>query len=129
MKLIQLRSEIFCVPTGSFTILMSLLLSSVAPGIAEVKADRTRLTFRDGGLYCNYSMWHGLKPAKADNMLPAQRAASEDSPWSFYIMQYRGGDEPRATHDGALIREMAKHGKKVILRAHIGRLTKNPDVD
>ena len=104
-----------------------------APAAEEVKvrADRTALTFRDCGLYCNYGMWHGIDPATEDasNMLPASRVASTASPWTFYIMQYYAPHEPRKGFHGGLIREMAGNGKKVILRADIGRMHKDVDVD
>ena len=106
-------------------------LGSAALGQGESRADRTPLTFRDCGLYCNYDMWHGIKPQTEDimNMLPSHRAASTDSPWTFYIMQYHAPEERRADFDGATIREMAKNGKKIILRAGMARPRESPNVD
>jgi len=96
-----------------------------------VKIDRDPLTFRDSGLYCNYRMWHDIDPATEDvtNMLSAERAASKDSPWSFYIMQYQAPERRRPDFDARTICAMAQNGKKVILRAGIGRTHKTPDVD
>ena len=98
----------------------------------RVRADRTPLTFRDSGLYCNYNFWHGHEPAEdgVTNMLPQARAAGRDAPWTFYVMQYWAPTKPRSGFDGTAIREMARNGKKVILRAGVGRTPeKNPDVD
>lgn len=112
-------------------VLTLALLGSDALGQTKTRADRTPLTFRDCGLYCNYSMWHRIEPETEGNtnMLPARRAASADSPWTFYIMQYNAPLKPRPDWDAATIREMAKNGKKVIIRAGIGRFHKNPNVD
>ena len=104
-------------------------------GQTKVRADRTPLTYRDCGLYCNYSMTHGVEPetrglhSRVRNMLPAHRAASAESPWTFYVMQYTASKERRPEFEGSTIREMVKNGKKVILRAAIGRGQVNPDVD
>ena len=114
------------------TVVIGLSLACCTATAEEtVKADRTPLTFRDSGLYCNYNFWHVRKPAEdgVTNMLPPERAATDKSPWTFYIMQYWAPDKPREGYDGAAIRQMAKNGKKVILRAGIGRMEKNPDVD
>ena len=113
------------------TILLILFAPLLALGDQPVKADRTPLTFRDCGLYCNYGMWHGIRPETEDstNMLPASRAVSDRSPWTFYVMQYHAPKERRPDFDGASIREMAKNGKKVILRAGVGRMHKDPNVD
>ena len=117
-------------------LLFAVALASIAPGSevsgqTETRADRTPLTFRDSGLYCNYGGWHGIEPETEDtvNMLPSHRAASAESPWTFYIMQYHAPEKRRPGFDGATIRDMAKNGKKVILRAGIGRLTESPSVD
>ncbi len=105
----------------------------------KVRADRTPLTFRDSGLYCNFDFVHGHDPAGEDqlnadsggvsNMLTPQRAAGPDSPWSFYIVQVYAPEDPDDSLDDALFEQMARHGKKVILRAHIGRASKDVDVD
>jgi len=110
---------------------ISVLLVQPCMGEGKVKADRTPLTFRDSGLYCNYNFFHGRDPSEdgVTNMLSAERAASKESPWAFYVMQYTAPEEPRPNQDTSLIKRMAQNGKKVILRAHIGRLSENPDVD
>jgi len=122
--------------THSLMLLLVVALASACMGSeaseqTKTRADRTPLTFRDCGLYCNYGMWHGLGPETEDtaNMLPARRAASADSPWTFYIMQYHAPEKRRPDFDGAAILKMAKNGKKVILRAGIGRMHKTPNVD
>ena len=120
------KRMLFCVVA-----LASASPDRVASGQTNTRADRTPLTFRDGGLYCNYGMWHGMKPETLDttNMLPAHRAAGVDSPWSFYIMQYHAPQERRADFDGSTIQEMVNNGKKVVLRAGVGRGHMNPNVD
>lgn len=88
-----------------------------------VQVDRKPLTSDDSGLYCNYSFEHGVKSARdgITNLLPAERAASKQSPWTFYIMQYKSSETPAPNHKASYIEKMAKNGKKIILRAWIGK--------
>ena len=120
-------------------LILAVLACSV-PGAAtygetKLRADRTPLTYRDSGLYCNYFMVHGVEPenmgikSRVKNMLPASRAASAEAPWTFYVMQYHAPKKRRPEFDGSLIRDMVRAGKKVILRAAIGRGAVNPDID
>ena len=94
-----------------------------------VGADRARLTFRDAGLYCNVEFSHGPDPTEEGlaNMLPAQRAADPRTAWSFYIMQCNVNT--LGPESIAMLKAMARNGKKVILRAHVGRMHEAPDVD
>ena len=62
-----------------------LMVAATARAEQEVRADRSPLNFRDAGLYCNVSMTHGTDKDPG-NMLPADRAASPQTPWSFYVM-------------------------------------------
>jgi len=100
----------------------------------KVRADRTPLTFRDCGLYSNFSFDPGFiagvgKEPLQDpppNMLLPERAASPETPWTFYIIQ---SDGYYGAKKAALIKQMARNGKKVILRADIGRINSLLDVD
>jgi len=115
---------------------LALLLSAASSAQAEkkIRADRSPLTFRDAGLYCNISMRHGKDP-NPGNMLPVDRAASPEAPWSFYVIQANyNAPDPRDSDSLqpqviATVRRMAAHGKKVILRVHVGRLDPDPNVD
>jgi hypothetical protein len=102
------------------------MASSSVAAEPKIKADRTPLTYRDCGLYCDLKFQQGQRPQEDDgvtNMLPPERAASTDSPWSFYIVQGAQGK------DAELIKRMAANGKKVIVRALIGRLDPHPKVE
>jgi len=116
------------------------LCGTMASGVAaqKVRADRTPLTFRDCGLYCNFSFDPGFiagigKEPLQDpppNMLLPERAASPQTPWTFYIMQWDYAPGSALWHKkAALVRQMAANGKKVILRADIGRMDNLVDVD
>jgi len=116
-------------------IVISLYATIASSGAAQkVTADRTPLTFRDCGLYCNFSFAPGFiagcgkepLPAPPANMLPPERAASPQSPWTFYIIQCGSNPGPQKA---ALVEQMARNGKKVILRAGIGRMGDLTDVD
>jgi len=60
-------------------------------------------------------------------MLSPDRAVRPETPWTFYIMQ--GNESPPLDAQVRLLREMARNGKKVILRAHVRKGHKTPDVD
>ena len=109
---------------------VAVLFSAVPSRAAdEVRADRERLTFRDAGVYCDLDFIHGRDPADegSTNMLGPERAARPRTPWTFYIVQ--GNSNTPADERVAGLREMARNGKKVILRAKVGRMHKDPDVD
>jgi hypothetical protein len=119
-------------------VMIALMVAPSARAEQEIRADRSPLTFRDAGLYCNLSMAHSRfdrTDHSSVNMLPADRAASTKAPWAFYIMtcNYNSADpkEPDSLHPKVLsnLRQMAANGKKVILRVHVGRLAPNPNVD
>gem|GEM_PF-3279581 len=109
-------------------LIVSTILAGRGSAGPEVKADRTPLTYRDNGLYCNLDFWLCQKPEDdgVTNMLTSERAATTDSPWSFYILQL---DDPARPEDSNLIARMAANGKRVIVRVSIGRLDPNPNVD
>ena len=122
--LTDVRQGLICLVT------VGLLLGPQASRAEErVRADRGRLTFRDAGLYCDLDFIHGKDPADegSTNMLPPDRAVRPETPWSFYIIQ--GNRSTPSAERVALLESMARNGKKVILRAKVGRLHKEPDVD
>lgn len=93
----------------------------------KIRADRTPMTYRDSGLYCGYRRWRtDASNAKIPNMLPITRAASPESPWTFYIMQISAKEKPLRGLTGRTLQEMAKNGKKPILRVGLGRRPRNP---
>ncbi len=106
-------------------LVVAILLGASAAFAADVKADRTPLTYKDSGLYCNLQFWHVTKPETdgITSMLTDERAATGDSPWTFYITQ------GAAARHADLVRKMAANGKKVIVRADIGHMKANPSVD
>jgi len=110
-------------------VLLAFVAAAATNGEKKIRADRTPLTFRDSGVYCNYRFGHARAEEGLTNMLPADRAASTDSPRTFYVMQYFAPLKPLPEQDTSLIRRMAQNGKKVVLRADIGRMHENPDVD
>ncbi len=124
------RFDLSCLAAATIV----LMVAATARAEEKVRADRSPLTFRDAGVYCNMSMTHGTDEGLG-NMLPADRAASPQAPWSFYVMQcnYNSADpkDPDSLHPQVIstLRQMAANGKKVILRAHVGRLDPNPNVD
>ena len=108
-------------------VLTAIVLIVFTDSALAEKANRTTLTHRDSGLYCNLRFTHGRDP-KVDgvvNMLTPERASSADAPWSFYVFQF---NRPATVADIKLIERMAAAGKKVILRVDIGRLTSEPNV-
>lgn len=113
---------------------MALLLLCMVHARAEdgsIKVDRSPLTFRDSGLYANPPFWHGRDPADEGltNLLTPERAATE-APWSFYILQGRYSKQKPSEEDVRIIRDLAAHGKKVILRVKLpGGLHSNHDFD
>ena len=118
--------------TSKRILLFVAALASACPGRealgqTRTRADRTPLTYRDCGLYCNYVMTHGVEPetrgvqSRVKNMLPAHRAASADSTWTFYVMQYHAPKERRPEYDGSTIRDMVKNGKKVLMCLETGK--------
>ncbi len=116
MSMSMLRLAGFCFVVVSLATSRSRTLAE-----EQVVADRTPLTFRDSGLYCNVVEFsHGPDPAKAlsvTSLLSAQRAALPDTPWDFYIMQYPSESGPALVEEAAsLIKEMVRNGKKIILR-------------
>jgi len=58
---------------------MVLMIAASARAEEKVRADRSPLTFRDAGVYCNMSMTHGTDEGLG-NMLPADRASSPQAP-------------------------------------------------
>jgi len=108
---------------------LSVIASAQAMAEEKVRADRTPLTFRDSGLYCNIGFVHGRDPAEdgVTNLLPAERAVQPDTPWDFYVVQCN--ENTPGPDTASMLREMARNGKKVILRAAVGRMHEKPDVD
>ena len=110
-------------------LIASTLLSAGVNAAEKIKADRTPLTYRDSGLYCNVNFWHGHDPAEdgVTNMLTPESATSVDSPWSFYIFQL---NDPATAENAEMFRKMAANGKKVVLRvAFASNNTAAPPVD
>ncbi|MCF7854321.1 MAG: hypothetical protein K9N51_05950 [Candidatus Pacebacteria bacterium] len=84
-----------------------------------IQVDRTPLTFRDSGLYCNVQFVHGRQPAEdgVTNMLSRKRASRRDIPWDFYIMQCNMNQPTPDTVD--MLKEMARNNRKVVLRVKL----------
>lgn len=124
------------VPSSMHYVLMigcAVLLSahradSAEPSKQPVHADRTPLTFRDAGLYWSATPQSQSETAGAKSLLTLERAATDQSPWAFYIMQSTENPAEMASLADQ-IRQMASHGKKIILRAEVGHLHEKPDVD
>ena len=115
------------------TSLVPVALFLVAlPAAAEehVRADRSPLTFRDAGLYT--SPFREDADTAVDgmtNMLAAGRAVRPETPWTFYIIQHDIYESPPSDAMVSQLREMAKNGKKVILRAQVRLKQKTPEID
>ncbi len=110
------RFHISCLASAT----IALMVAANVRAKQEVRADRSPLTFRDAGVYCNVSMTHGTDEGLG-NMLPAKRAVIPQAPWSFYIMKcnYNSAEkDPDSLHPHVIstLRQMAANGKKVILR-------------
>ena len=113
----------------ALTIGAVFLFAGAVHAAEKIHGDRSRLTFRDAGVYCSLSLIHGRDPANEGltNMLSPERAVQPETPWTFYIMQ--GNDSLPDDAHVSLLRAMARNGKKVILRAKVGWRHKTPDVD
>jgi len=110
---------------------MALALLPIPSATSEeaVRIDRTPLTFRDSGLYCNLGCVHGVDPTKdgVTNLLTAERAMAPDTPWDFYIMQYNAS-EP-SPDLAKRLKGFARNGKKIILRVILGKKKQRLDLD
>lgn len=108
---------------------LAMLVAGRCPAQEKVTVDRRPLSFRDSGLYSNLSSVHGVDPTQdgVRNLLTAERAASTDAPWDFYIMQYNAtGPSPELA---ARLREFARNGKKIILRVLLGKEQQRLDLE
>ena len=110
-------------------IALALFLPPSARSEEEIRVDRTQLTFRDSGLYCNLGCVHGVNPTKdgVTNLLTAERAMAPDTPWDFYIMQYNASEPSPELAER--LRGFARNGKKIILRVVLGKEKQRLDLD
>lgn len=99
-----------------FLSLFSFAIVSAARGAKDVRVDRAPMTFRDAGLYGNLPAIGSHYTKDAENLLPLERAASDESPWAFYIVQYNYTNEKPPAELAQMIRTFAEGGKKLILR-------------
>lgn len=103
---------------------IALLAAGCPPAQAEkaVSVDRSPLTFRDSGLYCNLSGFVTSSDTTREgvpDLLTRDRALRPETPWDFFIAQYNAA-EP-SPQLAATIQRFARHGKKLILRVLLGK--------
>jgi len=106
---------------------MIVMMAGSPPCNAQAAGGYPRLTFADSGLYTNldFSFRHGQGRPVLPDLLTPQRAESAESPWGFYIIQVNSSDI--SPSQVAMLKDMAENGKRIIIRAGIGREHPNPD--